>query len=241
MRKLFPLLLLLLILFVSCAPAEPQKMDGYTICDRMVISTDTKFPDVILAEIETELGVISLELYGDKAPIAVENFTTLAKRGYYDGVTFHRIVDDMMIQGGDPTGTGMGGDSIWGLPFAVEYTPDMALYSGALAMANNAGKNTSHFFIVDTKTAYNDDYFDQAEKQMGKPIEKEVREKYKKQPGLWWLEGQYTVFGQVTDGMEIVHQICSAPLAEGTVDSPASPVVIRTVRILTEIPVEENS
>ena len=107
-----------------------------------------------IAEIETNAGVIKIRLFPDDAPKAVENFVTHAKEGYYDGLTFHRVINDFMIQGGDPTGTGMGGESIWGAPFEDEFSDYAYNFRGALSMAN-AGANTngSQFFIVQAKTA----------------------------------------------------------------------------------------
>ena len=95
------------------------------------------------ATIKTNAGDIVVELYPDIAPKAVENFTTHAQNGYYDGVIFHRVIAGFMIQGGDPTGTGRGGESIWGKPFADEFKPNIVFdRAGILAMAN-AGPNTN--------------------------------------------------------------------------------------------------
>lgn len=112
------------------------------------------YADCPIAEIETNVGVIKIRLFPDVAPKAVENFVTHAKEGYYDGQTFHRVINDFMIQGGDPTGTGMGGESIWGAPFEDEFSDYAYNFRGALSMAN-AGANTngSQFFIVQAKTA----------------------------------------------------------------------------------------
>ena len=115
------------------------------------------------AVIKTSMGNITVRLYPNEAPKAVENFITHAKAGYYDGIIFHRVIDDFMIQGGDPTGTGRGGESIWGGSFEDEFSPSLHNFRGALSMANS-GTNTngSQFFIVqcaqpitnDTANAY---------------------------------------------------------------------------------------
>ena len=98
----------------------------------------------------TSMGDISIRLFPEKAPKTVENFTTHAKNGYYDGIVFHRVIKDFMIQGGDPTATGCGGESIWGRPFADEFDPDLHNLCGALSMANaGPGTNGSQFFIVE--------------------------------------------------------------------------------------------
>ena len=113
-----------------------------------------------IAVFQTTQGDIEIELRPDIAPLAVENFSTHIKNGYYDGLIFHRIIKRFMIQGGDPTGTGRGGESIWGKPFKDEFT-NKAMFnkSGILAMAN-AGRNTngSQFFITTVATPHLNGY-----------------------------------------------------------------------------------
>ena len=106
-----------------------------------------------VAIMHTTMGDIKIKLFKDKTPKTFENFTTHAKNGYYDGLIFHRVIKNFMIQGGDPTGTGMGGESIWGPKFEDEFTPELHNLRGALSMAN-AGPNTngSQFFIVQANT-----------------------------------------------------------------------------------------
>ena len=110
-----------------------------------------------VAVVETPFGKIKYRLFPQEAPKTVENFETHAKNGYYDGVKFHRIIRDFMAQGGDPTGTGAGGESIWGRDFADECTPKLNNVRGALSMAN-AGRNTngSQFFLVHRDAQYLD-------------------------------------------------------------------------------------
>mgnify|MGYP005806119659 CR=1 FL=1 len=105
------------------------------------------------AAIETSMGTITVVLYPEQAPKAVENFITHAQEGYYDGLTFHRVIDDFMIQGGDPNGDGTGGESIWGESFEDEFSDQLHNFRGALSMAN-AGYDTngSQFFIVQADT-----------------------------------------------------------------------------------------
>ena len=114
------------------------------------LSANDKNPTAVLV---TTAGVIELELFPDIAPLAVENFTTHIKNGYYDGIAFHRIIKNFMIQGGDPTESGRGGESIWGKPFKDEYKGKTFDKVGVLAMAN-AGRHTngSQFFITTTQT-----------------------------------------------------------------------------------------
>lgn len=120
------------------------------------LQADAKNPHVIL---ETTQGKIELVLFPDVAPMAVENFTTHIKDGYYNGVAFHRIIKNFMIQGGDPTESGRGGKSIWGKSFKDEFKGKVFDKAGILAMAN-AGKNTnnSQFFITTAKTPWLNGY-----------------------------------------------------------------------------------
>jgi len=147
------------------------------------------------ATLHTNHGPIAVELHDADAPKTVENFTKLARDGFYDGVIFHRVIPDFMIQGGDPTGTGSGGP---GYTFADEFN-DHKVVRGALAMAN-AGPNTngSQFFIVTTEAAS-------------------------------WLDGKHTVFGRVTDGMDVVDTISG--LETDARDRPRTDVVIERVEL----------
>ena len=147
------------------------------------------------ATLHTNYGPIAIELFDDDAPKTVENFLKLARDGFYNGVIFHRVIPDFMIQGGDPTGTGSGGP---GYQFEDEFN-DNKVVRGALAMAN-AGPNTngSQFFIVTTEAAS-------------------------------WLDGKHTVFGRVTDGMDVVDTISA--LETDTRDRPSEDVVIERVDV----------
>lgn len=110
------------------------------------------------AVIKTSLGDITVQLYPKEAPKAVENFITHAKDGYYDGIVFHRVISNFMIQGGDPTATGRGGESIWGHSFEDEFSPDLHNFRGALSMANSGtDTNGSQFFIVQCAEPITDD------------------------------------------------------------------------------------
>ena len=118
----------------------------------LTLNANDKNPHAVL---ETTQGIIELELYPDIAPLAVENFMTHIKNGYYNGVAFHRIIKNFMIQGGDPTETGRGGESIWGKPFKDEYKNKTFNKFGVLAMANaGAHTNGSQFFITTVKTPW---------------------------------------------------------------------------------------
>jgi cyclophilin family peptidyl-prolyl cis-trans isomerase len=147
------------------------------------------------ATLHTNVGAIELELFDDDAPKTVQNFLDLAGKGFYDGVIFHRVIPNFMIQGGDPTGTGTGGP---GYTFEDEFN-DHPVVRGALAMAN-AGPNTngSQFFVVTTDAAP-------------------------------WLDGKHTVFGQVTNGMDVVDQIGNA--ATDASDKPLEQISIERVEV----------
>ena len=181
----------------------------------------------VVAEIQVrDYGVIKVKFFEEAAPKAVENFITHAKNGYYDGVTFHRIMDNFMIQGGDPTGTGRGGDSIWGGTFKDEFTSKLIPVRGAMCMAN-AGPNTnkSQFFIVQTNE-YQDQFVEEFKKDK---VPNDLIDYYMEQGGTGWLYKKHTVFGQVFEGMDIVDEIAAVE-----VDSQSSPfelVVIDTVLV----------
>lgn len=134
-----------------------------------------------IAIIETNQGTITVALKPTVAPKAVENFLRLAQKGYYNDVIFHRVIKDFMIQGGDPTGTGRGGESFWGAPFEDEVTATVKFDKpGLLAMANAGPRtNGSQFFITTASTP--------------------------------WLNGKHTIFGEVVEGYDVVEKIQSAP------------------------------
>lgn len=184
-----------------------------------------------IAVITTNYGEIKIRLFPEIAPKAVENFKTHARDGYYNGVTFHRVMNEFMIQGGDPDGTGRGGQSIWGKPFEDEFNVNYRNFRGALSMAN-AGPNTngSQFFIVQ-KTETEENIIKQmkeAGEQRGYPDA--VINAYAELGGTYWLDGAHTVFGQVFEGMDIVDKIASVDVDAN--DKPVEPVVMEKVEIL---------
>jgi peptidyl-prolyl cis-trans isomerase-like 1 len=139
---------------------------------------ETHMPEsMTVAVINTNMGTIEIELFADKTPKTVENFVGLANKGFYDGIIFHRVITDFMLQGGDPTGTGRGGSSLWGGKFEDEFVSELRHDTpGILSMAN-AGPNTngSQFFITLVPTP--------------------------------WLDGKHTIFGKVINGMNVVEDI----------------------------------
>lgn len=161
------------------------------------IKSPTKEERVVKVKIETTLGDIHAELYADEAPKTVENFVKLAEKKFYDGIIFHRVIPDFMIQTGDPTGTGRGGP---GYSFEDEFSPKLRHdQPGILSMANSGPHtNGSQFFITETATP--------------------------------WLDGRHSVFGRVTEGIEVVHQIAQAP--RDSQDKPRQTISMKKVTIL---------
>ncbi len=182
-----------------------------------------------IAIIKTNMGEIKIKLFPEFAPKTVENFTTHAKNGYYDGLIFHRVIKDFMIQGGDPTGTGCGGQSIWGHAFPDEFTGELHNLRGALSMAN-AGPNTngSQFFIVQANSCP-EDFIMQMKQIDEKVFPTECVEAYEEIGGTPWLDFRHTVFGQVYDGMDVVDAIATVPTKAQ--DKPANDVIIETIII----------
>lgn len=182
------------------------------------------------AVIKTNRGDMTFVLFPEVAPKAVENFTTHAKNGYYNGIIFHRVIKDFMIQGGDPTGTGMGGESIWGKSFEDEFSLDARNYYGALSMANaGPGTNGSQFFIVQAKTCPASMLMQMEDlKDQGFP--QECIDNYKAVGGTPWLDFHHTVFGQIIDGTDTLEDI--AAVKTGMQDKPIYDVVIEGIDII---------
>ncbi|MBV6510786.1 MAG: peptidylprolyl isomerase [Ignavibacteriales bacterium] len=190
MKQLSALLLVFFIL-TGCSDSKTNTDTGNPAPETTIQSNES--PDMsdtnktakrVIAVMETSMGTIEIELFASETPKTVENFTGLAKKGYYDGVIFHRVIDKFMIQGGDPTGTGRGGASLWGGKFEDEIRPALKhTGAGILSMAN-AGPNTngSQFFITLVATP--------------------------------WLDGKHTVFGKVIGGLSVVEAIGKVPTSK---------------------------
>ena len=206
----------------------------YALEELGMVEKELHFPQVTMetaegpkATIKTNHGDLKFQLFPEQAPKTVANFIALSKDGYYDGIIFHRIIKDFMIQGGDPTGTGMGGESIYGEKFEDEFSPELYNIRGALSMAN-AGPNTngSQFFIVqNSKIPY-------AQKELergGWPAP--IAEIYASKGGTPHLDRRHTVFGQLLD--EASYQVLDkiAAVETGAMDKPLEDVVIETIEI----------
>ena len=149
--KLSALLLSVAMVTTACGSDNNSEYDipDTTYSTEPIVLKQFEEPTGPVVTMKTSMGDIELMLFPEEAPKAVENFLTHAKNGYYDGLTFHRVIKDFMIQGGDPDGTGTGGESIWGTPFEDEFSDNLYNFTGSLSMAN-AGpvSNGSQFFIV---------------------------------------------------------------------------------------------
>lgn len=218
-------------------PAETQAVDndpavlddecGYT--DMMNYTVPKDGEDIVEIVIKDK-GTVKIKLFPEILPKACENFTTLVSQGYYDGLTFHRIIADFMIQGGDPDGTGRGGRCIWGEKFDGGYSKYLYHVKGALAYANSGSTATdgSQFYIVVGQKADKNNidatnpYFTYTDK---------AYEAYAEDGGTPWLDGGYTVFGQVFEGMDIVTDICNNTKVDGN-DMPVEPVIIEKASIV---------
>ena len=184
--------------------------------------------DAKVIVMKTSKGTIKMRLFPEKAPKTVENFVTHAKEGYYDGLTFHRVINGFMIQGGDPLGNGTGGESIWGDSFEDEFDVELHNLRGALSMAN-AGPNTngSQFFIVQAKSV--DPRLISQMRNMSDSFPAETVAGYENVGGTPHLDFRHTVFGQVYDGMVVVDAI--AAVKTGRNDMPVEDVMISSIDV----------
>lgn len=196
-----------------------------------------------IAVMHTNYGDMSFRLFPEYAPLAVENFITHSKDGYYNGVIFHRVINNFVIQAGDPTGTGMGGESIWGDEFEDEFSPNLRNFRGALCMAN-AGPDTngSQFYIVQERDA--SQFTSEIEQFAEQPVSNDlnitysdiypqnVLDSYKKLGGYPSLDFGYTVFGQIEDGMDVVDKI--AAVKTNDLDKPVEDIIIYSIDITTK-------
>ena len=182
-----------------------------------------------VAEIVVEgQGSIFVRFFDKEAPKAVENFTQHSKNGYYDGLTFHRIIEDFMIQGGDPNGTGAGGESIWQEDFEDEFDSNLHPYRGALCMANR-GPNTngSQFFIVQSSDTYEEDIL----KQLRVELDEDAIKNYGEIGGTPWLYKAHTVFGQVYEGLDVVDKVVAVEKIDPENGIPKDKVTIETIKV----------
>ncbi len=236
------------------APVEKKEVNGL-----LQVGLPEVGEEVVL--ISTNMGDIWLQLYPEEAPMAVESFKTLISEGYYDGIIFHRVMEGFMIQSGDPTGTGMGGESAFGGAFPDEISPNLHFYRGALAMANS-GPNTngSQFFICQNPVAseqilgiLEEVLAAQADAEVLQTADgalytvediytQEVLDYYREVGGTVELElimgllyqtgAAYTVFGQVFDGMDVVDAIAKVEVGGDQGTQPVEDVIMESVTLV---------
>ncbi|MDF2857454.1 MAG: peptidylprolyl isomerase [Neobacillus sp.] len=179
-----------------------------------------------LVEMKTTMGTIKIKLFPEYAPKAVGNFVKHSEEGYYDGLIFHRVIQNFIIHGGDPNGNGTGGVSIYSTPFKDEFSSNLFNIRGALSMANSgANTNGSQFFIVQKKTL--DPSMKSEIEKLGYPSE--IIAAYDNNGGAPWLDTRHTVFGQVIEGMDTVDKIAESPTDK---DKPVKDIHIIRIKIL---------
>lgn len=222
------ILLIAAITLAACGNTEEQGTSGTESDSTEEVQgypqLEQGITEETVVDMNTSEGTIRIRLFPEIAPKAVENFLGHAESGYYDGVIFHRVIENFMLQGGDPTGTGSGGESIYGEPFEDEFSDRLFNFRGALSMANaGPGTNGSQFFIVQAKEIKEGSAADYPE---------EITAAYEEMGGTPWLDGLHTVFGQVDEGMDVVDQI--AAVEKGQNDKPLEDVVIESIDIIEQ-------
>ena len=196
------------------------------------MSFQTKAPEKgdLVAVMHTNMGDIKIKLFPNEVPKTVKNFVELSKKDYYNGIIFHRVIKDFMIQGGDPTGTGMGGESIYGEKFEDEFDVSLHNVRGALSMANaGPGTNGSQFFIVQASECP-EGMLGQMKQLTDRGFPEETIADYEALGGTPWLDFKHSVFGQVFEGMNVVDDIANVRTGAG--DRPLHDVVIEGIEIV---------
>ena len=206
----------------SDAPAESSSQEVVNF------TAPEEGEDILVLNIKDK-GEIKIKLFPKEAKEGVENIKGLCDKNYYDGVIFHRIIKDFMIQGGDPTGTGMGGESIFGDKFDGGASDKLINCAGAVVYANSGSTatNGSQFYIV-TGTKYDDAAMQQLTAS-GYTFSDEAKKIYAEDGGAPWLDGGYTVFGQVFDGLDVVFDVQNVETDAS--DKPLEDVVIESMKV----------
>lgn len=179
-------------------------------------------------------GEIKIKLFPEQAQLGVENFTGLIEMNYYDELIFHRIIPNFMNQGGDPKGTGTGGNSIWGNRFDGGIPKGLYHFTGAVAYANSGSTDSdgSQFYIVNTPDGYMQNTCEELMEYDSTRYSwpQNVIDMYHEKGGVPFLDGGYTVFGQVFEGIDVVREIAQVETNDS--DKPLTPVVMESVRIV---------
>ncbi|MDR0919330.1 MAG: peptidylprolyl isomerase [Oscillospiraceae bacterium] len=222
---------------VTFAPeGEYMKNDSAISEDFLNFNAPEEGEEIIVMSIKG-FGDVKIQLFPEVVPLAVENFVTHAKDGYYDGLTFHRVIGEFMIQGGDPLGTGTGGESIWGEKFDSGMTSKLHHFTGALAYANSGSTYTSgsQFYICVNKAITEDEmkeYYNG-----GYTFDEATQKKYVEVGGQPFLDKGifagpgtgYTVFGQVFEGQDVIEAVSKVETDGG--DKPVQGVIIESVKV----------
>ncbi len=228
-----PTIFIILLIFIFCFSACTQQGEMperilYENTDEMQLALPQDGETIAI--IKTDLGDISLRLFANEAPIAVENFIGLAQSGYFNGISFHRVVSDFVIQSGDATGSGTGGATIWdNEAYPLEISDNLHHFTGAVGIAHSGdGKdNKSQFYIIQTKknSISNSNAVSLTEDGM----REETADIYKNIGGAPHLDNLHTVFAQVFDGMDVVDAIGALEVDENS--QPIEPIYIISVEI----------
>lgn len=213
----------------SSETKEEKKMTDvdYAKAAEKQMSLPDKGEEIAIIKVKN-YGTMKAKFFPEVAPKAVENFITHSKQGYYDGLVFHRVINDFMIQGGDPTATGTGGESIWGEGFGTELDYELVPYRGSLCMAMSKLPNSigSQFFITQAK------YSEEKNNIWKSDFPVTLMNQYKKYGGYLSLYMQYTVLGQVYDGLDVLDAIAAAETDPAT-DRPVPDIFIDSITIST--------
>ena len=229
-KLLISLMVLFIFTLVSCGKSAS-------------FQTDLPKPGEQIAVIHTNMGDITVKFFPKSAPKAVENFITHAQNGYYDGVIFHRVIEDFMIQSGDPDGDGTGGESIWGGYFEDEFDTDLHHFTGALSMANGGpDTNGSQFFIIQSNA---EAMTETTRKNMiGWGLKNKLIEQYMAVGGAPHLDHEsavsgdgHVIFGQVVQGMDVVEAIAKVRVIMNNSaterSKPKDDIVISSIELTT--------
>ena len=221
-----------LIMLTACSKSSGKSGDLGNVTSAEVQFQKPEAGDTV-AVIKTSRGTVKVILFPELAPKAVENFKQLASSGYYDGITFHRVIENFVVQSGSPDGSSGGGQSCWGVPFTDEFTDLLHNYTGALSMANHGSDtNGSQFFFVVTPVGQISDSNVSSMQSAG--WREEVIDTYKQAGGVPSLDYRYTVFGQDFEGLDVLYKISEAKTDEN--DRPLKDITIESVEVyvLTE-------
>jgi len=202
---------------------------GYT--DIMNYTQPQKGEEIAVMTIKGK-GTVKIKLFPELLPKACANFVGLASKGYYDGLSFHRIIKDFMIQGGDPLGNGAGGESVWGGQFDGGYSKYLYHVNGALAYANSGSTESdgSQFYVV-VGSQFPEELLENVTEGRSNEYLDSVPAAYEKDGGAPWLDYKYTVFGQVFEGMDVINSICANTETNAN-NKPLEDVIIDKIEIV---------